>query len=114
MEESADGFESTCASCLQACSFPALAFPKWLCPPSEFAFLALLSFPSPTSKLSPAEMLMLEGAAKRKTLAVGTSSVALIYNSTLFKCFPSLFLLKVFNIPWNLCIYIGKKEHNDT
>lgn len=114
MEESANGFESTCASCLQPCSFPALAFPKWLCPLSEFAFLALLSFLSPASRLSPAQMLMLEEAAKRKPPAVGISSLAVIYSSTLFKCFPSLFFLKVFNVPWNLFIYIGKKEYYDT
>lgn len=114
MEESADGFESTGASCLQPCLFPAFAFPKLLCPPSEFTFLVLLSFLSPASTLSLAEMSLLEGAGRRKPLPVGTSSVALIYHSTSFKCFPSFSFLKVFNVPWNLCGYVGKKEHDDT
>lgn len=71
VEESADGFESTCASCLQPFSFPSPVFPKLLCPPLEFAFLALPSFLSPASELGPAEMSLLEGAARRKLLAVG-------------------------------------------
>lgn len=91
-EESADRFECARASCFQPCSSPDLAFPKLLCPPPEFP---LLSFLSPASKLSPTEMSLLEGVARRKPLAVGTSSVALIYRSTSFKCFPSFFLLKV-------------------
>lgn len=94
-EESADGFECGCTSCFQTRSFPDLAFPKPLYRPPEFAFLALLSFFSPASKLSPMEMLLLEGVVRRKPLAAGALSVALFYRSTLFKCFPSFFLLEV-------------------
>lgn len=94
-EVSADRFECGCTSCFQTCSFPDLVFPKLFYPPPEFAFLALLSFFSPASKLSPVEMLLLEGVARRKPLAVGTSSVALIYHSTSLKCFPSFFVLEV-------------------
>lgn len=69
--------------------------PKTVLPATRICFPGFAEFFSPASKLSPVEMMLLEGVARRKPLAVGISSVALIYHSTSFKCFPSFFVLEV-------------------